>query len=239
MEKKPLVVCVTGAAGQIGYSLVPLVASGDVFGPDQPIELRMLDIEFMLESLKGLAMELEDCAYPLLTSVKYGTDPKELFKDLDVGLFVGGFPRKQGMERKDLISKNCNIFKEQGTALNEVAKATTKCLVVANPANTNCLILSNYASKIPKENFSCLTRLDHNRAIAQLAAKAKVDISKVKNPIIWGNHSSTQYPDVNSATINGKPAKEVINDEKYLHGEFMSTVQKLSLIHISEPTRPY
>lgn len=125
MEKKPLVVCVTGAAGQIGYSLVPLVASGDMFGPDQRIELRMLDIEFMLESLKGLAMELEDCAYPLVTSVKYGTDPKELFKDLDVGLFVGGFPRKQGMERKDLISKNCNIFKEQGTALNEVAKATS------------------------------------------------------------------------------------------------------------------
>lgn len=125
MEKKPIVVCVTGAAGQIGYSLVPLVASGEVFGCDQPIELRMLDIAPMMESLKGLAMEVQDCAYPLLKDVKYGADPKEMFKDLDVGLFVGGFPRKQGMERKDLISKNCNIFKEQGTALNEVAKTTS------------------------------------------------------------------------------------------------------------------
>ncbi len=226
MEKKPIIVCVTGAAGQIGYSLVPLVASGEMFGPDQPIELRLLDIPPMTESLKGLSLEIQDCAYPLVRDLKYGSDPREMFKDIDVGLFVGGFPRKEGMERKDLIAKNCNIFKEQGTALNEVAKSTTKCLVVANPANTNCLILSHYASKLPRENFTCLTRLDHNRALAQLAEKAKTEITKVKNVIIWGNHSSTQYPDVNFATIDGKPAKEVIPDEKYLHGDFLTTVQK-------------
>lgn len=226
MEKKPLVVCITGAAGQIGYSLLPLVASGEMFGKDQPIELRMLDITPCLESLKGSAMELQDCAYPVLTAVKYGADPKEMFKDMDVGLFVGGFPRKEGMERKDLIAKNCGIFKEQGKALEAVGKSSAKILVVANPANTNCLTLSANAPKIPKKNFSCLTRLDHNRALAQLADKAKTTVEKVKNVIIWGNHSSTQYPDVTHGTIAGKPIKEVIPDEKYLHGDFLTTVQK-------------
>ena len=225
-EKKPLVVCITGAAGQIGYSLIPLVASGEMFGPDQPIDLRLLDIMPMLESLKGTAMELQDCAYPVLASVKYGADPREMFRDLDVGLFVGGFPRKEGMERKDLIAKNCNIFKEQGIALNEVAKLTTKILVVANPANTNCLILATNAPRIPKKNFTCLTRLDHNRALAQLAAKTNVPIEQVKNVVIWGNHSSTQYPDTSYAKINEKFAAEVIGGTKYLHEEFITTVQK-------------
>ncbi len=226
-------VCITGAAGQIGYSLIPLVASGDVFGADQPIDLRLLDIPPMMESLRGTAMEMQDCAYPALASVKYGADPREMFKDMDVGIFVGGFPRKEGMERKDLIAKNCGIFKEQGAALNEVAKPDSKVLVVANPANTNCLALSHYAPRIPKENFTCLTRLDHNRALAQLAEKAKVPVPKVKNVIIWGNHSSTQYPDVSFATIDGQPLRGIITDEPYLKGEFITTVQKRGAAIIS------
>jgi len=171
-------------------------------------------------------MELQDCAYPTLAAVKYGSEPMEMFKDMDVGLFVGGFPRKQGMERKDLISMNVNIFKVHGEAINEVAKPDSKILVVANPANTNCLALSHYAPKIPKENFTCLTRLDHNRANAQLALKAKVPVTSIKNVIIWGNHSSTQYPDVSFATIDGTPLRGIIVDEAYLKNEFISTVQK-------------
>ncbi len=224
--KRPIVVCITGAAGQIGYSLIPLVASGEMFGMDQPVELRLLDIAPMMEPLKGTVMEIHDCAYPLLTSVKYGSDPKEMFKDLDVGLFVGGFPRKAGMERKDLIARNSSIFKEHGAALNEVAKPTTKVVVVANPANTNCLILSTNAPKIPRRNFTCLTRLDHNRALVQLAEKAKVPVADVRNVIIWGNHSSTQYPDVTYALIQGKRAVGVIVDNEYLHNAFISTIQK-------------
>ena len=226
MDKKtPLVVCITGAAGQIGYVLSGLVASGQVFG-ERCISLRLLDIEMCMTSLKGLVMELEDCAYPTIESIQFGSDPKILFKDIDVGLFVGGFPRKQGMERKDLIAMNCKIFKEQGIALDTTAKKTVKCLVVANPANTNCLMLSKYAPSIPKKNFSCLTRLDHNRAIGQIALKGKFLVNEVKNVIIWGNHSGTQYPDITYATASGKKVSEAINDEKYLHGEFISTVQK-------------
>lgn len=190
------------------------------------IELRLLDVEMCKDPLRGLVMELEDCAYPFVASVQSGFDPMVLFKDMDVGIFVGGFPRKQGMERKELISKNCNIFKVQGAALDKVAKKTCKILVVANPANTNCLMLSKYAPSIPKKNFSCLTRLDHNRSIGQLSIKSKAPVTSINNVIIWGNHSSTQYPDVTYATINGKKATEVINDEKYLSGDFITTIQK-------------
>ncbi len=224
--KKPLVVCITGAAGQIGYALIPLVASGDVFGYDQPVELRLLDIAPQIELLKGTVMEIHDGAYPLVVDVKCGFDPREMFKDMDIGLFVGGFPRKEGMERKELMAKNCGIFKEQGQALNDVAKPTARILVVANPANTNCLVLSKFAPNIPKENFSCLTRLDHNRTLAQLAEKAKVPLPAVKNVIIWGNHSSTQFPDTNYAVIDNKPATDVIADANFLKDELVTVVQK-------------
>ncbi len=172
-------------------------------------------------------MELDDCAYPLLKGVIMGSDPKEVFQGIDVGIFVGGFPRKDGMERKELLEINAKIFKEQGAALNEVAKPTCKCLVVANPANTNCLTLSQYAPKLPKENFSALTRLDHNRAMYQIAQRAKADVESVKNIAIWGNHSSTQFPDVSSGLVDGKPITEVLKgDEEWLKGEFITTVQK-------------
>ena len=172
-------------------------------------------------------MELDDCAYPLLKGVVMGSDPKVVFQDIDVGIFVGGFPRKEGMERKELLEINAKIFKEQGAALNEVAKPTCRCLVVANPANTNCLTLSQYAPKIPKENFSALTRLDHNRAMFQIAQRASADVDEVKNMIIWGNHSSTQFPDVANATVGGKPVTEVLTDsEDWLKGDFITTVQK-------------
>jgi malate dehydrogenase len=224
-DKSPLVVCITGAAGQIGYVLSQIVASGQVFG-ERKIALKLLDIEMCMPQLKGGVMELEDCAYPTLASVELGFDPMIIFKDMDVGIFVGGFPRKAGMERKELMAKNCNIFKVQGAALDKVAKKTAKILVVANPANTNCLMLSQYAPSIPKKNFSCLTRLDHNRALSQLAIKANTPVETVKNVIIWGNHSSTQYPDVSYATINGKKVSEVISDQKFLTQDLIATVQK-------------
>jgi malate dehydrogenase len=185
-----------------------------------------LDIPQAEKTLKGVVLEIDDGAYPLLNSVQTGSDPKVLFKDLDVGVFIGGFPRKQGMERKELLTINGKIFKGQGEALNEVAKPTCRVLVVANPANTNCTILQNYCPNIPKENFTALTRLDHNRAISQIANKCNVHSSAVKGLCIWGNHSSTQYPDVNHGTVNGKPVREVVNDDAYLNGDFISRVQK-------------
>lgn len=223
--KDTLRICVTGAAGQIAYSFLPMLCSGQVFG-SRKIILRLLDIPTMEEALKGIVLELEDCAFENVLSYETGSDPKILFKDIDVGIFLGGFPRKPGMERKDLLQINGKIFKEQGTALNEVANPNCKVLVVANPANTNCLILLTNAPKIPKENFTCLTRLDHNRALAQLAVRAGVQVSQVKNVVIWGNHSTTQYPDVNNATIDGKPIREIIKEDKYLNEEFIARVQK-------------
>lgn len=165
-------------------------------------------------------------AYPLLGDLRSGSNPQELFEDLDVGVFIGGFPRKPGMERKDLLNINAKIFKEQGTALNDKAKATCHCVVVANPANTNCLLLQTFAKKIPKENFSALTRLDHNRAKYQIAAKAGVHTTQVKNVFIWGNHSTTQYPDVNHGTVAGKAVRDVIADTNYLNNDFIARVQK-------------
>ena len=226
MAQKTLKVCVTGAAGQIAYSFIPQLLTGNVFGADVLIDLRLLDIPQCVEIVNGVILEIEDCAYPNLASITSGSDPKELFKDIDVGVFIGGFPRKDGMERKDLLAINGKIFKEQGAALDQVANKNVKCVVVANPANTNCNTLSTFAPSIPKENFSALTRLDHNRAKAQLAAKAGVAASEVKNVIIWGNHSSTQYPDYHHATVGGKPLLEVIPDVEFLKNEFIPRVQK-------------
>jgi len=226
MASSVITVAVTGAAGQIGYSILPLIASGEMLGHDQKIALRLLDIPQCVDKLRGVAMELEDCAYPLVTEIRFGGDPREMLRDVDVGIFVGGFPRKAGMERKELLTRNMNIFKEQGLALQEVGKESIKCLVVANPANTNALVLSHFAPKIPKKNFTAMTRLDHNRSLSQLAHKAGAHVTDVKNMIIWGNHSSTQYPDVNQGTIRGNPIRATINDDAWLNDAFISTVQK-------------
>ena len=218
-------VTITGGAGQIGYSLIPLVCSGHTFGDKVRINLKLLDIEPMMKVLKGVAMEIEDCAYPLVNSVECGHDPNEMLKDADVAIFVGGMPRKAGMERKDLIDKNVAIFKEQGKALNEVASKNCKVLVVANPANTNCLVLSKYAPDIPRENFSAMTRLDHDRALNQIAQKTNNKVIDIKNVIIWGNHSSTQYPDVRFVTVNGEKLNAEEHQEFY-QTDFITTVQK-------------
>ncbi|CAG9311747.1 unnamed protein product [Blepharisma stoltei] len=232
--KDPMVVCVTGAAGQIAYSLLPMLGRGLALGTDQLIDLRLLEIPQAQGALEGVVMELQDCAYPLFYKISYGSDPAVLFKDADLIIFLGGFPRKAGMERKELIGKNCQIFKTQGEALNLVGKPTTKCLVVANPANTNCLALSTFASRIPKENFTALTRLDQNRAVWQIAARAKMNVAHISRVIIWGNHSSTQYPDVNHGqiatkvdeTITSKPIREKIADNNWLNGKFIADVQQ-------------
>ncbi|KAK1803052.1 hypothetical protein P4O66_021585 [Electrophorus voltai] len=227
---EPIRVLVTGAAGQIAYSLLFSIAKGDVFGKDQPIILVLLDIPPMLPVLDGVVMELQDCALPLLREV-IPTDKVEVgFKNLDAAILVGSMPRKEGMERKDLLKANVAIFKSQGAALEKYAKKTVKVLVVGNPANTNCLIASKSAPSIPKENFSCLTRLDHNRASAQVAMRVGVSTGDVKNVIIWGNHSSTQYPDVNHALINldGEEvcAYDAVKDDSWLKGNFITTVQQ-------------
>lgn len=229
----PVVVCVTGAAGQIAYSLLFSIAHGDIFGKDQEVVLQLLDIPPAMEVLGGVKMELEDCALPLLKSVLCTSDPKESFKNADVAILVGAMPRKQGMERKDLLKANATIFKEQGLAMNEVAKKDIKVLVVGNPANTNAMICMHYAKDIPRQNFTALTRLDQNRAKSQIALKLGVNISKVKNVTIWGNHSATQYPDITHGFIAdypepGKktPIAAAINDDAYLQGPFIKTIQQ-------------
>nr|AUW34350.1 cytosolic malate dehydrogenase [Nerita albicilla] len=226
----PVKVLVTGAAGQIAYSLLYSVAKGDVFGKDTPIILVLLDIPPMAGVLDGVVMEMQDCALPLLKEVIATTEEAVAFDKIDAALLVGAMPRREGMERKDLLAANVKIFKSQGAALDKYAKKTVKVVVVGNPANTNALICSKFAPSIPPENFSCLTRLDQNRAQAQIAARAGVACSAVKNVIIWGNHSSTQYPDVNHATveINGKTLSviEAIKDDSWLKNEFIATVQQ-------------
>jgi malate dehydrogenase len=222
---EPIRVVVTGAAGQIAYSLLYMIANGDVFGKDQKLALLLLDITPMMGVLQGVVMELADCAFPLLTDVIATDDPAVGFKDVSVAFLVGAMPRREGMERKDLLSANVKIFKVQGEALNNYAKKDVKVLVVGNPANTNALICSHYAPSIPKENFTAMTRLDQNRARAQIAQKLKTDISNVQNLIIWGNHSATQFPDVANGTVNGKPAADQL-DTAYIQGEFVTTVQK-------------
>ena len=222
----PKRVLITGAAGQIGYALAPQVCRGAMFGPDQEIILHLLDIPPAETALGGVAMELVDAAYPLVKGIVATVDVDEACKDVDVAVMVGGFPRGPGMERKEVMGKNVAIYKAQASSLEKHAAPDCKVVVVANPANTNALILSKYAPKIPKENITCLTRLDHNRALGQVAQKAGVPVSDVKNCIIWGNHSSTQYPDVNHGVVNGKRIREAIGDDSYLNGEFVTTVQQ-------------
>ncbi|XXG89646.1 hypothetical protein AAC387_Pa12g1599 [Persea americana] len=230
MAKEPVRVLVTGAAGQIGYALVPMIARGVMLGPDQPVILHMLDIPPAAESLNGVKMELVDAAFPLLKGVVATTDVVEACTGVNIAIMVGGFPRKEGMERKDVMSKNVSIYKSQASALEKHAAANCKVLVVANPANTNALILKEFAPSIPEKNITCLTRLDHNRALGQISERLNVQVSDVKNVIIWGNHSSTQYPDVNHATIKTrggeKPVKELVSDGEWLKGEFITTVQQ-------------
>lgn len=227
---EPIRVVVTGAAGQITYSLLYMIARGEVFGKDQPLILHLLDIPPMVGVLEGVVMELADCALPLLREVVPTTDPAVAFKDVSAAFLVGAMPRKEGMERKDLLSANVKIFKAQGQALDQFARKDVKVLVVGNPANTNAVVCSFYAPSIPRENFSAMTRLDQNRATAQVAAKAKVPIDHVKNVIIWGNHSSTQFPDASHAivTVGGsqKSAVEAVGDVDFLKGSFVETVQK-------------
>ncbi|KAF8015863.1 hypothetical protein BT93_H1417 [Corymbia citriodora subsp. variegata] len=226
MAKEPVRVLVTGAAGQIGYALVPMIARGVMLGPDQPVILHMLDIPPAAEALNGVKMELIDAAFPLLKGVVATTDVVEACTGVNIAVMVGGFPRKEGMERKDVMTKNVSIYKSQASALEKHAAANCKVLVVANPANTNALILKEFAPSIPEKNITCLTRLDHNRALGQIAEKLKVQVSDVKNAIIWGNHSSTQYPDVNHATACGKPVRELVKNDAWLNGEFITTVQQ-------------
>merc|ERR1712021_217499 len=220
---EPIRVVVTGAAGQIGYSLLYMISSGYVFGPDQPVILHLLDIAPMMGVLGGVCMEIDDCALPLVKGVVATDDPEVGFKDVDAAFMVGAMPRKEGMERKDLLAANVKIFKVQGQALDQHAKKSVKVLVVGNPANTNALICSFYAPSIPKENFSAMTRLDQNRAKAQISLKVGADIADIKKVTIWGNHSSTQFPDASQATVSGKPLSV---DSDWLQTEFVPTVQK-------------
>jgi malate dehydrogenase len=224
--KSPLKVAVTGAAGQIGYSLVFRIGSGEMFGPDQPITLHLIEIPAALGALEGVVMELHDCAFPLLQSVLPTADLDEGFRDINWALLVGSIPRKAGMERKDLLGINGKIFVGQGQAIQRNASADVRVLVIGNPCNTNCLIALNNAREISRDRWFAMTRLDENRARAQLAHKAAVQITRVTNMTIWGNHSSTQYPDFYNAKIDNRPAHEVIIDEKWLQGEFISTVQQ-------------
>jgi malate dehydrogenase len=219
-------VAVTGAAGQIGYSLLFRLASGALLGPDRPIELRLLEIEPALKALEGVVMELEDCAFPLLAGVEIGADPAKIFDGVNLALLVGARPRTKGMERADLLEANGAIFTAQGKALNDVAAEDIRIGVTGNPANTNALIAMNNAPDIPRERFSALTRLDHNRAIAQLAKKTGAAVTDIKKMTIWGNHSTTQYPDVFHAEIGGKNAAEVVNDQGWIENDFIPTVAK-------------
>jgi len=226
MNTTPIRVAVTGAAGQIGYSLLFRIASGAMFGPSQPVILHLIEIEPALPALQGLIMELDDCAFPLLKGVVPTANLDEGFRGVNWALLVGSVPRKQGMERKDLLAINGKIFIGQGQAIQKNAASDVRVLVVGNPCNTNCFIAMNNAPSVPRERFYAMTRLDENRARAQLARKAGVDITAVTNVAIWGNHSATQYPDFYNAKINGKPAHQIISDEAWLKGEFISTVQQ-------------
>ena len=226
MSTTPLKVAVTGAAGQIGYSLLFRLASGSLLGPDRPIELRLLEIEPALKALEGVVMELDDCAFPLLSAVQIGADPNKIFDGVHLALLVGARPRGPGMERGDLLEANGAIFTAQGKALNSVAADDIRIGVTGNPANTNALIAMSNAPDIPRERFSALTRLDHNRAISQLAHKTGADVTEIKKITIWGNHSATQYPDIFHAEIKGKNAAEVVNDQSWIENDFIPTVAK-------------
>ncbi len=219
-------VAVTGAAGQIGYSLLPRIATGEIFGPETQVRLQCLELTPALESLKGVAMELDDCAFPLLTETVCTDNLEEAFEGADLVLLVGSKPRSAGMERKDLLLDNGPIFTGQGKAIEAAAGPNVRVVVVGNPCNTNCLIAMNNAKSVPADRWTAMTQLDHNRAQAQLALKAGVDSTEVKNIVIWGNHSNTQFPDWSHATIGGKPAADVIGDDAWLKNIFIPTVQE-------------
>jgi malate dehydrogenase len=224
--KSPIKVAITGAAGQIGYALVFRVASGAMFGPEQPLALHLIEIPAGFEALKGVVMELDDCAFPLLKNVVATTDLNEGFRDANWALLVGSVPRKAGMERKDLLGINGKIFIGQGQAIEKNAAKDVRILVIGNPCNTNCLIAMNSAKSIPRDRWFAMTRLDENRAKAQLAQKAGVDVTEVTNMTIWGNHSATQYPDSYNAKIQGRSAAKVIGDESWLKETFIPAVQQ-------------
>jgi malate dehydrogenase len=224
--KSPVKVAVTGAAGQIGYSLLFRIASGSMFGPDQPLELHLIEIPPVLPALEGVVMELEDCAFPLVQRIVPTADLDEGFRAVNWALLVGSVPRKQGMERKDLLGINGKIFTGQGRAIARNAASDVRVLVVGNPCNTNCLIAMNNAREIPSDRWFAMTRLDENRAKSQLAKKAGGHVTDVSNMAIWGNHSATQYPDFYNAKIDGKPATQVIKDEAWLKETFIATVQQ-------------
>ena len=228
MAKAPMRVAVTGAAGQIGYSLLFRIANGDMLGKDQPVILQLLEIpdEKAQKALAGVMMELDDCAFPLLVGMTAHSDPMTAFKDIDVALLVGARPRGPGMERKDLLSANAQIFTAQGKALNAVAKKNVKVLVVGNPANTNAYIAMKSAPSIPAKNFTAMLRLDHNRALSQLASKLNKPVAEIEKLIVWGNHSPTMYPDYRFATIDGKSVKDSINDAAWNKDTFIPTVGK-------------
>ena len=226
--KTPMRVAVTGAAGQIGYSLLFRIANGDLLGKDQPVILQLLEIpdEKAQKALKGVMMEIDDCAFPVLAGMSAHSDPMTAFKDIDVALLVGARPRGPGMERKDLLSANAQIFTAQGKALNAVAKRTVKVLVVGNPANTNAYIAMKSAPDLPKKNFTAMLRLDHNRALSQIAAKTGKAVGSIEKLVVWGNHSPTMYPDYRFATIAGQSVKAMINDDVWNKDVFLPTVGK-------------
>ena len=224
--KNPVRVAITGAAGQIGYSLLFRIASGEMLGPDQPVILQLLDITPALPAVGGVVMELEDCAFPLLAGVVVTDDPKVAFRDVSYALLVGARPRSKGMERKDLLEANGAIFTTQGKALNEVAARDVRVLVVGNPANTNAYIALRNAPDLPAANFTAMMRLDHNRALSQIAARTAKPVDAVRKMTIWGNHSATQYPDLYSAEIDGKSVSGLIDDQGWIEQTFIPTVQK-------------
>ena len=222
----PVKVAVTGAAGAIGYSLLFRIASGQMLGEDTPVELSLLEIPQAVAAAEGVAMELDDCAFPLLSRVDISDDPNSAFDGAQVALLVGARPRSKGMERSDLLEANGGIFKPQGAALNEHADSSVRVLVVGNPANTNALIAMSNAPDIPRERFTAMTRLDHNRAIAQLANKLRVPVSEITNMTIWGNHSATQYPDISHAKVRGEGAAGKVDDQAWVENDFIPVVQK-------------
>ncbi len=224
--KKRVKVAISGAAGQIGYALVFRVASGQMFGPDTDVELQLLELEPAMQSLKGVAMELDDCAFPLLKNIVCTSDVNEVMRDVNWAVLVGAVPRKDGMERSDLLKINGKIFTTQGRAINDNAADDVRVFVVGNPCNTNCLIAMNNAKDVPRDRFFAMTSLDELRARTQLAKKAKVDVTAITKMTIWGNHSSTQYPDFYNAKINDKPVTDVITDINWLQNDFISIVQK-------------
>ena len=222
----PVKVTVTGAAGQIGYALLFRVASGEMLGEDTPVQLSLLEIPDAVKAAEGTAMELDDCAFPLLRGIDISDDPRKAFEGCSVALLVGARPRGPGMERSDLLEANGGIFKPQGEAINAGAADDVKVLVVGNPANTNCLIAMSSAPDVPRERFNAMTRLDHNRAIAQLADRLEMQVSAVKKMTIWGNHSTTQYPDLVNARVDGQSAWEAVGDETWIGDEFIPRVAK-------------